>query len=310
MTVFELAELLTAVPMQFGAPAAPAASSVRVGPPRPLDEAEAEQLTWLSQRELERRDSWRGSAACVVIAASGAATKYRNSRAVFIEVDSPKLAFIKAVDACFPELQTDSFEPGRALSIDPSSVVSSSARLASGVVVGPRVKVGERVRVGPNTVLSNCSIGDDSSVGANCTFGLSGFGYEKDESGAFHRFPHVGDVRIGRNVEIGSNTCIDRGSLGSTVIGDGCKIDNLVHIAHNVVLGRNVMVIANAMLGGSVRIDDGAWVAPSVAVMNQASIGADATLGLGAVVIKNVEAGDVVVGNPAKVLRSKKGDTP
>ena len=153
--------------------------------------------------------------------------------------------------------------------------------------------------------MANCTIAAGVRIGCNCTIGLPGFGYEKDQAGAYWRFPHLGGVRIEADVEIGSNTCIDRGSLGDTVIGRGCKIDNLVHVAHNVVLGNNAVVIANTMLGGSVTIGAGAWVAPSVTIMNQATIGAGATLGLGAVVLKDVAPGQVIVGNPGKVLEKK-----
>jgi len=131
---------------------------------------------------------------------------------------------------------------------------------------------------------------------------LSGFGYERDSGGRYWRFPHVGKVVIEADVEIGSNTCIDRGAIGETRIGRASKIDNLVHIAHNVTLAPNSIVIANAMLGGSVHVGEGAWIAPSASIMNQAHIGARAIVGLGAVVLKSVDADTTVVGNPAKPL--------
>jgi UDP-3-O-[3-hydroxymyristoyl] glucosamine N-acyltransferase len=114
-------------------------------------------------------------------------------------------------------------------------------------------------------------------------------------------------VEIEENVEIGSNTCIDRGALGNTIVRSGAKIDNLVHLAHNVVVGCNALVIANSMIGGSTVIEEGAWIAPSVSVMNQVSIGKSSILGMGAVVIKDVADGAVMVGNPAKALEKKIG---
>ena len=88
----------------------------------------------------------------------------------------------------------------------------------------------------------------------------------------YWRFPHIGGVEIEDRVEIGSNTCIDRGSIGNTIIGSGVKIDNLVHVAHNVVIGSNSIVIANSMIGGSTCIGSGVWVAPSVSIINQICI--------------------------------------
>jgi UDP-3-O-[3-hydroxymyristoyl] glucosamine N-acyltransferase len=131
---------------------------------------------------------------------------------------------------------------------------------------------------------------------------------DKDASGRYQRFPHVGGVRIGADVEIGSNVCIDRGSIGDTVICDGARIDNLVHVAHNVVIGENAVVIANAMLGGSARVERDSWIAPSASIMNQASVGAGAVVGLGAVVLRDVAANTVVAGNPARELERKGGE--
>lgn len=301
-TLGELCKQLDVRPLSSGLPVSAEQLARPVGDPQPLDTAAEGALTWLSPRHFAKRPTWTAGEDCVVIAPVGAAARYASSRAVFLEVEAPKLAFIRAVEACFSDVSGVDFSTER---IDPSARVAASARIAIGAVIGPRVTLGERVVVGPNTVLANCRVGDDSRVGANCTIGLPGFGYEKDDAGRYHRFPHLGDVVIGRDVDIGSNTCIDRGSLGSTVIGDGCKIDNLVHVAHNVVLGTNAVVIANSMLGGSVKVGDNAWIAPSVSIMNQATIGAAAVAGLGAVVLRDVEPGAVVVGNPARPLQKK-----
>jgi UDP-3-O-[3-hydroxymyristoyl] glucosamine N-acyltransferase len=173
------------------------------------------------------------------------------------------------------------------------------------VVIGPGVTIGEGSSIGPNTCIANTQIGSRVQIGANCTLGLAGYGYAKGPHGQQVAFPHIGRVVIDDDVEIGSNTCIDRGALGETRIHRGARIDNLVHVAHNVVVGADAMIIAHAMLGGSAVIGDRAWVAPAVVIMNQANIGADAVLGLGAVVVKSVAAGTTVVGNPARPLERK-----
>jgi UDP-3-O-[3-hydroxymyristoyl] glucosamine N-acyltransferase len=180
------------------------------------------------------------------------------------------------------------------------TVIGVDVTLARGVVIGSGVVLGDRVRIGPNTCIANTTVGANTSIGANCTIGLPGFGYEKDADGRYWRFPHVGRVEIGMDVEIGSNSCIDRGALGSTRIGRGVKVDNLVHIAHNVTIGENALIIANSMIGGSTQVGPRAWIAPSASIMNQLSIGADAVIGMGAVVVRNVGEAAVVMGNPAR----------
>jgi UDP-3-O-[3-hydroxymyristoyl] glucosamine N-acyltransferase len=218
---------------------------------------------------------------------------------------APKLAFTRVVDRYFKHLLEVEWPASGPSSVAADAVIGRNVRLAPGVVIGPNTALADGVSVGPNTCIANSSVSAGVRIGANCTIGLPGFGYERDESGQYSRFPHVGRVRIEEDVEIGSNTCIDRGALGDTVIGRGCKIDNLVHIAHNVVLGANVLVIANAMVAGSVTVGDGAWIAPSASVLNQLTIGEGATVGLGAVVIRPVDPGATVAGNPARPLERR-----
>jgi len=222
-----------------------------------------------------------------------------------IRCASPKLAFSLAVERFFSHLVEITWprigDPPTAT----SPAIASDAILSQGVVIGPKVEIHERVVVGPNTVLANVLLHAGVRIGANCSIGLPGFGYEKDPHGRFRRFPHVGRVVIHEDVEIGSNTCIDRGALGDTRLHRGCKVDNLVHIAHNVELDEDVVVIANSMVGGSVRVGPRAWIAPSVSIMNQAEIGSDSVLGLGAVVLRSVPADVTMVGNPARTLERK-----
>ena len=115
----------------------------------------------------------------------------------------------------------------------------------------------------------------------------------------------MGRVIIEDDVEIGSNTCIDRGGLGDTVLCRGVKVDNLVHIAHNAHVGINSMLIANSMIGGSANIGGNVWVAPSVSILNQLNINNYAVIGMGTVVLKDVAEGEIIVGNPGKPLKNK-----
>jgi len=184
-----------------------------------------------------------------------------------IIVSNPRLWFIKVVREFFLPRQP----PG----IHPSAVINYDC-----------VEIGKNVRIGPNS-----------------SIGFEGFGFEGDGNGVYHRFPHIGKVIIGDDVEIGANTCIDRGALDDTIIGDGTKIDNLVHVAHNVRIGKNCMIIALTCLGGGVIIEDGAYVGIGASIRNQRKIGEKAFIGMGAVVVKDVDPGVTVIGNPAKPMR-------
>lgn len=139
-------------------------------------------------------------------------------------------------------------------------------------------------------------------IGKNTVIGGDGFGYARSENGTLIRMPHQGNVVIEENVEIGSNTCIDRAVVGSTVIGAGTKIDNLVHIAHGVKIGKNCLIVAGAVIGGSCEIGDNCFIGINASIKNKVKIGNNVTVGMGAVVLKDVPDGVTVVGNPARIL--------
>ncbi len=173
--------------------------------------------------------------------------------------------------------------------------------------IGKNVVLGRGVRIGAETVIfHNAVIGAEVKIGARCVvkscavIGEEGFGFERDALGTAQRLPHIGTVVIGDDVEVGSLTTVCRGTLADTVLRNGCKIDDHVHIAHNVDIGENAFVIACAEVSGGVKVGPRAWIAPNATVLNQVTIGADAIIGLGAVVIKSVSPNEVVVGNPAK----------
>ncbi len=274
---------------------------------KPDELARGGDLAWLSPKQLlkdpGRLAAFRGT--LLLCPRGGEAGVAPPAGTVLAPCATPKLAFTRAVNRFFPEKLHVAWPRQGQPPAHPTALVGKDTALAHGVVLGPGVRIGAGCTIGPNTVIAHAEIGDQVAIGANCSIGLSGFGYERDADGRWWRFPHVGRVRVEDGVEIGSNTCVDRGALGETVIGRGAKIDNLVHVAHNVTIGADAVVIANAMLGGSAVIEAGAWVAPSAALMNQITIGAGAVVGLGAVVVKPVAPGATVVGNPARPLERK-----
>lgn len=213
---------------------------------------------------------------------------------------NPRLMFMRAAGIHFTAAAP-------AAGIHPTAVIAPCATIHSTAHIGAFCYIGAGSTVGEDTILHpHVTVYDRVHIGARCrinsgtVIGADGFGYERNEKGELEKFPHLGGVSIADDVEIGSNSSIDRGSLGDTIIHARARIDNLVHVAHNVQIGEDAAVIALTMLGGSVRIGAGAWIAPGSVLMNQVNVGEGATVGLGAVVVKSVADGQTVMGAPAQ----------
>ncbi|XP_004492224.1 probable UDP-3-O-acylglucosamine N-acyltransferase 2, mitochondrial isoform X2 [Cicer arietinum] len=173
------------------------------------------------------------------------------------------------------------------------SVVASNVRIASGTVVGPSVSIAHSTKIGYNVSLNNCSIGDSCVIHSGVCIGQDGFGFYVDGDGNMIKKPQKLNVIIGNNVEIGANTCIDRGSWRDTVIGDNSKIDNLVQIGHNVVIGKNCMLCGQVGIAGSATIGDYVTMGGRVAVRDHVSITSKVRLAALSCVTKNItEPGD------------------
>ncbi len=225
--------------------------------------------------------------------------------AAVIESDNARLDFMRVIGRFFA--------PVRPHGIADGATISASAKIAPDAYVGPGCTVGDGAEIGSGTVVhagvhiyDRVRIGQHVTIHSGTVIGADGFGYERNAEGELVKFPHVGSVVIEDDVEIGANTCIDRGSLGDTRVCQGARIDNLVHVAHNTVVGRHAAVIAHAMVGGSTRIGDYAWVAPSACLRDRIDIGERAVVGLAAVVTKDVPAGATVMGAPARDAASQK----
>jgi UDP-3-O-[3-hydroxymyristoyl] glucosamine N-acyltransferase len=198
--------------------------------------------------------------------------------------------------------------------IHPAAVVSASAQVGAGTSIGPGAVVHEGVRVGsacvigPNvTLYPNVTVGDRVHVQAGAVLGGKGFGYARNgQTGEYLLFPQQGTLVIEDDVDIGANTTIDRGALGETRIGRGTKIDNLVHIGHNCVIGRNVIIAAQTGISGSSVVEDGAILGGQVGIGEHATVGAGVILGGGAGVLTGKKMhgpGEVFWGRPARPLK-------
>jgi UDP-3-O-[3-hydroxymyristoyl] glucosamine N-acyltransferase len=231
-------------------------------------------------------------------------------------VDDVRLALAAALELFHPAQPPAPGVQAGAL-VDPQAQVDPSARIEPGAQVGPGARVGARTRVargaiveGPAEVGQDCllgtgaivlgcvRIGDRVRVGPGCVLGADGFGFAAERAG-LHRIPQIGRVEIGDDVELGANCSVDRGTLGATVIGAGTKLDNLVQVGHNVVIGRSVCIAAQTGLSGSVTIEDGAVLGGQVGVADHLTIGAGAQVGSKSGVGGHVPAGARVAGYPA-----------
>jgi UDP-3-O-[3-hydroxymyristoyl] glucosamine N-acyltransferase len=186
--------------------------------------------------------------------------------------------------------------------------VGAGTRIAAGVFLGENVQVGAQCVLYPRvTVYAGARLGDRVILHAGVTVGGDGFGYVFAD-GRHQKFPQLGQVVIENDVEIGCNSTVDRGSLGTTVIGQGTKIDNLVQVAHNVRIGRHCVIAAQTGISGSVEIGDYVVMGGQVGIGDHVRVEEGATLGGGAGILpgKIVRRGETVWGRPARPLREFK----
>lgn len=282
----------------------------------PVDRAGPTDVTFVVNERYARRLEPVGVAACLV--PLGLAIESNGT--ALIRVENPELALSTLLEVFHPTVDP---EPA----VHPSAIIGRGVQLGTGAWIGPfvtveeGVRIGNRTRIGPHSYIGrNTTIGDDCRIGPSCTIlhevrighrvrlytgvrlGVEGFGYTQGPSG-LHRIPQVGGCMIGDDVDIGANTTVDRGSLGDTVVGNGTKIDNLVHIAHNVHVGSHCVIVAQVGVAGSVEIREGAQLGGQVGVSGHLTIGAGARLGAQAGVFGDVPAGAVYSGYPARPHR-------
>ncbi|MHA2429345.1 MAG: UDP-3-O-(3-hydroxymyristoyl)glucosamine N-acyltransferase, partial [Candidatus Hermodarchaeia archaeon] len=194
-------------------------------------------------------------------------------RAVILS-DNARLDFIRVMEHFFAQ--------PRPSGIHPSAVVAPSATIGQNVFIGPFCTIQEYVEINAGTVIyagvhiyEKVRIGRNVTIHSGTVIGKDGWGYERNKLDKLERFPHVGSVEIGDDVEIGGNVSIDRGSLGKTVIRDGCKINNGTHIGHNVEIGEDTIILPQAYLGGSSKVGPRCWIGPHAIVRNRIKIGSD-----------------------------------
>jgi len=239
-----------------------------------------------------------------------------------IRASDPRAAFARVIALLHPAERP---APG----IHLTAVIPDPSHISPTAAIGPHVSIGSGTRIGERTSIgAGCAIGsgitigddcilhanvtiyDDVTIGnravlhAGCVLGADGFGFVRSGD-HYEKFPQIGRVEIGNDVEIGANSCVDRAALGVTSIGDGTKLDNMVHIAHNCRIGRNVVIAAQTGLSGGVIVEDDVVIGGQVGIGDKARIESGAVLGSGCGILtsKIVRRGQVVWGTPARPLK-------
>lgn len=285
-----------------------------------ISKATVDHLTFIGNAKYSRM--WTDSQASVALIDEKIALEPGENR-VLIRVKNPDLAIAKLLEVFDPGLPEFDEEIHPTAIIHPTAVIGKNCKIGAGCYIGRRVVLGDGVLIYPNvTVLDDTTIGqgtviwsgtvirERTEIGRYCIFhsnvsiGADGFGYRPSEDGrGLTKIPQIGNVIIGNAVEIGANSCVDRGKFSATILGDGCKIDNLVQIAHNCVLGRSCIMAGNSGLAGSVTLGDGVIIGGSASIKDHVTIHSGGVVGAGSGVMNDVEPGQTVLGYPARDAR-------
>lgn len=294
-------------------------TSQSITAPEQLEAASESEISFIGNKKYEK--FWADSKACVAVVNEDIGIKPGDNRA-FIKVKNADLAMSQVLELFAPPTPLFAVDIHPTAVIDLTATICSGARIGAGCYIGPKTIIGDNTTLYPNvTVLDECTIGkntviwsgtvirerchigNDCILHPNATIGADGFGFRPDPQRGLVKIPQIGNVIIGNNVEIGANSCVDRGKFSSTVLGDGCKIDNLVQIGHNSKLGKFCIMAGNSGLAGSVTLGNGVIIGGSASIKDHTTIGDGAIVGAGSGVTGDIPAGKTMLGYPAVEAR-------
>lgn len=295
-------------------------ASLTITAPEQLQLAQSGQISFIGNPKYEKL--WESSKASAAVVNDTIAISPGEGKA-FIKVKNADLAMTQVLELFAPPLPQFDEMVHSSATIHATAAIGEGTRIGAGCYIGPNVKIAENVTIYPNaTILDDCTIGKNTviwsgvvvrercHIGAYCilhpnaTIGADGFGFRPCPDRGLAKIPQIGNVILGNAVEIGANACVDRGKFSSTILGDGCKIDNLVQIGHNSILGKFCIMAGNSGLAGSVTLGNGVIIGGSASIKDHSTIGDGATIGAGSGVTGDVEAGKVMLGYPAVEART------
>lgn len=281
-----------------------------------IEEGKAGELSFLSNPKYEEYIYSTGSSVCIVnedfkpskkLPETLTLIRVENAYACFAKL----LEFYDQMTRPQPEIQSPSYisdtaEIGEGCFVGAFAYISKGAKIGNNVTIYSGVNIGENVTIGdyttlyPNAVIyRDCVIGQGCTIHSGAVIGADGFGFAPDEKGVFQRIPQIGNVILEDNVDIGANTTVDRATMGSTVIRKGTKLDNLVQIGHNVELGSNTALAAQAGIAGSTKVGSNVMIGGQVGLAGHIKIGDRVMIAAQSGVGGNVEDGKIIMGSPA-----------
>ncbi len=292
----------------------------RITAPEQLELASESEISFIGNNKYTKL--WETSKACAAIVNQDINIEPGENRA-FIKVPNADLAMSQVLELFAPPAPhfDEMIHPSAV--IHPTATVGEGTHIGAGCFIGPKVVLGDNVIIYANvTILDECTIGNHTviwsgavvrercHIGSNCilhpnsTIGADGFGFRPCPQRGLVKIPQIGNVIIGNWVEIGANSCVDRGKFSSTIVGDGCKIDNLVQIGHNSKLGKFCIMAGNSGLAGSVTLGNGVIIGGSASIKDHLTIGDGAIVGAGSGVAADIPAGKTMLGYPAVEART------
>lgn len=283
-----------------------------------IEEAKKGDLTFLYLPKYEKYFSSTNASAIIV---KPDFTKSRNN-ITYLEVDEPDKAFAKIIVKYFSSNLSltgtdksasvdDSTEIGKNVALGKNVVISGGSKIGRNVKIYHNVVIFENVEIGNDTIIfpnvtirENCKIGKSVIIHSGSVIGSDGFGFNPDDKGVYHKVPQIGNVILEDDVDIGANVTIDRAALGSTIVKRGAKIDNLVQIAHNVVIGEDSVIAAQSGISGSTKIGNHCVLAGQVGVAGHLELGDNIVLLAQSGVGKSLKKPGLYFGYPAKELKT------
>lgn len=291
----------------------------KITAPEQLEAATDSEISFIGNKKYEKY--WGDSKACVAVVNEDISIEPGENRA-FIKVKNADLAMSQVLALFEPPAPVFAVDIHPTAVVDQTAEIGNGVRIGAGCYVGPKVVIGENATIYPNVTIldestigkntviwsgavvrERCHIGSDCILHPNVTIGADGFGFRPCAETGLVKIPQIGNVVIGNNVEIGANSCVDRGKFSSTILGNGCKIDNLVQIGHNSKLGQFCIMAGNSGLAGSVTLGNGVIIGGSASIKDHTTIGDGAVVGAGSGVANDIPAGKTVLGYPAVEAR-------